>query len=87
MGFLLSVLLTLMALWISFYSGFSKQMILLSIFGFAFFQAIIQLLLFMHMREGTSGKIQTGTMIYAAFIAIVVVIGSVWVLSIGHMNH
>lgn len=47
----------------------------------------LQLLMFMHMTEGRDGKIQIGNILFARFIAIVVVIGSYWVMEIGHMNH
>jgi cytochrome aa3-600 menaquinol oxidase subunit IV len=91
-GFVLSIVLTLFALWIALYTDLSITMILIIIFGFAFLQAALQLLMFMHMTEssskgGITGRVQTGNILFAAFIAIVTVIGSVWVLSAGHAEH
>ncbi|MBA4493181.1 cytochrome aa3 quinol oxidase subunit IV [Paenactinomyces guangxiensis] len=86
-GFVLSIVLTLMALWVAFQSGLSLKSILVMIVILAIFQAVLQLLMFMHLTEGNSGKIQTGTMLYAAFIAITIVAGSIWVMSSGHAAH
>ncbi|SHE39807.1 cytochrome aa3 quinol oxidase subunit 4 [Seinonella peptonophila] len=85
-GYLLSVVLTLMALWITFSSGFSLSIIFAIIIVLAILQAVLQLLMFMHITERNS-KIQTGTMLYAAFIAITIVAGSIWVMSAGHAAH
>lgn len=86
MGFLFSILLTLMALWATFSSGFSMSIIFAVIIVLAICQAALQLLMFMHITERNS-KVQTGTMLYAAFIAITIVAGSIWVMSAGHAAH
>lgn len=81
-GFLLSITLTLVALWAGLYAGFSMTVIITIITVLAMCQAVLQLLMFMHMTEG-EGTIQTGTMLYAAFIGVVVVAGTIWVMSFG----
>ncbi|KZZ85411.1 MULTISPECIES: cytochrome aa3 quinol oxidase subunit IV [Bacillaceae] len=88
-GFALSIVLTLLALWVGLASGFSDTTILIIIFVFAFFQAALQLLMFMHMTESSSGWIQTLNTVFAAFIAIVIVAGTVWVMGShgGHSEH
>ncbi|UZJ79070.1 cytochrome aa3 quinol oxidase subunit IV [Fictibacillus sp. KU28468] len=94
-GYILSIVLTALALWVTFKTGFSKQTILIIIFIFAFLQAALQLLMFMHMTESSekssslTSKTQTGNILFAAFIAIVIVAGTVWVMSAGHahMDH
>lgn len=83
-GFALSIALTLLAVWVALYADFSLNVILTVIVIFAVFQAVLQLLMFMHMTEGSSGKFHTGTILYAAFIAIVVVAGTVWVMGSHH---
>lgn len=83
-GYLLSMVLTVLAIWVSFNSGFSVGIILWVIYIFAFLQAALQLIMFMHMTESSSANLQTGTILFALFIAIVVVTGSVWVMSSGH---
>ena len=85
-GFVLSIILTLLALWVALYSGFSLTALYAVVIIFAVLQAVLQLLMFMHVNEGGSGKIQSGTMLYAAFIAVVVVAGSVWVMA-SHHSH
>lgn len=85
-GFLFSIVLTLMALWTAFSSGFSVNIIFAVIIVLAICQAALQLLMFMHITERDS-KVQTGTMLYAAFIAITIVAGSIWVMSAGHAAH
>jgi cytochrome aa3-600 menaquinol oxidase subunit IV len=86
-GYLLSIVLTLLALWVAFKSGFSINVLMTFIYILAFLQAALQLLMFMHMTESSNGKYQTGTMFYAVFIAIVIAAGSVWVMSSGHAAH
>ncbi|MBY6038132.1 cytochrome aa3 quinol oxidase subunit IV [Fictibacillus nanhaiensis] len=91
-GFVLSIVLTLFALWIALGTDLSVTWILIIIFGFAFLQAALQLLMFMHVTEnsrkgGFSGRIQIGNVLFGAFVAIVIVIGSVWVMSAGHAKH
>lgn len=85
LGFLLSLVLTFLALWFAFSSHLSKTVILTSIIVLAILQALLQLLMFMHMTESKDGKWQTTNIIYAFFIAICVVAGSIWVMSFSGM--
>lgn len=85
-GFALSIILTLLALWIGFKSGLSNTMIVVAVVGLALIQATIQLLMFMHMTESEDSKIQSGTILYSLFIAVAVVAGTIWVMSFG-MTH
>ncbi|ATH93657.1 quinol oxidase subunit 4 [Bacillus glycinifermentans] len=84
-GFVLSIVLTLLALWVI-YTDLSMAAKLWIIFGFAIIQAGLQLLMFMHMTESDSGKIQVGNTLFAAFIAAAIVIGSIWIFA-AHSNH
>ncbi|MFD1359817.1 cytochrome aa3 quinol oxidase subunit IV [Fictibacillus halophilus] len=91
-GFVLSIVLTLFALWIALETDLSLTWILIIIFGFAFLQAALQLLMFMHVTENSTstkltGRVQVGNILFAAFVAIVIVIGSVWVMTAGHAKH
>lgn len=83
-GFLLSIALTFIAVWIGIRADLSAQTITILVFVLAFIQAAIQLFMFMHVSEGEHGKWQIGKMLSAAFIAIVIVVGSVWVLNSMH---
>lgn len=91
-GFVLSIVLTLFALWIALGTDLSLTWILIIIFGFAFLQAALQLLMFMHVTENSTstkitGRVQVGNILFAAFVAIVIVVGSVWVMTAGHAKH
>ncbi|WP_406686286.1 cytochrome aa3 quinol oxidase subunit IV [Rossellomorea vietnamensis] len=82
-GFILSIALTFLAVWFGLYTNMAYELIVAIVFVLAFIQAAIQLFMFMHVTEG-EGKWQVGKMMSAAFIAIVIVAGSVWVLSSMH---
>lgn len=85
-GYSLSIILTALALWAAFYGGFSTKVILIFISVFAFLQATIQLFLFMHVTETEDGPVQTGNMVHAFIALLIIVIGSLWVMSFG-MDH
>jgi cytochrome aa3-600 menaquinol oxidase subunit IV len=82
-GFILSIALTFLAVWFGLYTNLAYELIVAIVFVLAFIQAAIQLFMFMHVTEG-EGRWQVGKMMSAAFIAIVIVAGSVWVLSNMH---
>ena len=82
-GFILSLILTFAAVWFVFSSSLSKTAILSFIIMLALLQAGLQLFMFMHLTEGHNSRIQTGAIIYGFFVAITVVVGSIWVMSFG----
>ncbi|MFC4388635.1 cytochrome aa3 quinol oxidase subunit IV [Gracilibacillus marinus] len=86
-GFILSIALTLLAVFIKFKTDFSDTVILWTIGTLAIFQALIQLFMFMHVTEGNEGKINVINIIYSVFLALVIVFGSIWVLTTGHAAH
>jgi len=83
-GFVLSILLTVAAASIVYYTTFSDSVKVAIIGTLAIFQALVQLIMFMHITEGKSGGINIINIAYAVFLAIVVVVGSIWVLTTGH---
>ncbi|MFY4776082.1 cytochrome aa3 quinol oxidase subunit IV [Metabacillus sp. RGM 3146] len=85
-GFALSIIFTLVALWVGFNPALSSNAKLIIIFVFAFFQAAVQLLMFMHLTESDSGKWQIITILFSAFVALAFVLGSVWI-TMGHSDH
>lgn len=85
-GFLCSIALTFFAVWIALKTELSFHTILFIIGGLAVIQAGLQLYMFMHMNEGEDSKTQTINIIYAIFTAVVIVAGSIWVLSSGHTH-
>ncbi|HYK73217.1 MAG TPA: cytochrome aa3 quinol oxidase subunit IV [Pseudoneobacillus sp.] len=85
-GFISSLALTFFAVWVALKTNLSFKMILFIIGGLAIIQATLQLSMFMHLNEGDDGKVQTINIIYAIFTAVVIVAGSIWVLSSGHTH-
>ncbi|MEK4251048.1 cytochrome aa3 quinol oxidase subunit IV [Paenibacillus sp. FSL W7-1287] len=83
-GFLLSIVLTFAAVWVGKITDLSYSQIAIIVFAIAFIQAAVQLFMFMHVTEGEQGKWQLGKMFSAAFFAIVIVAGSVWVMNSMH---
>lgn len=85
-GFIFSLILTFSAALIALRTDLSFNAIMWIIGSLAFLQAGIQLFMFMHLREGEDGTANMVNMAYAVFTAIVIVAGSIWVMSSGHMH-
>ncbi|WP_078543764.1 cytochrome aa3 quinol oxidase subunit IV [Litchfieldia alkalitelluris] len=83
-GYLLSIIMTVLALIIAFKTDLSFNMIMLVIGALAILQAGLQLTMFMHVNEGESGTINVINMAYSIFLAVVIVAGTIWVLTSGH---
>ncbi|MFD3448417.1 cytochrome aa3 quinol oxidase subunit IV [Microbacteriaceae bacterium 4G12] len=77
-GFVLSLVLTFGALYVALYTSLPFSTIITVIVIMAVIQAALQLFMFMHMTEG-SGTIQSLTIGYSFFIALAIVVGSVWI--------
>ncbi len=86
-GFLASIIMTLLAIIVAFRTNLSGGAIMAIIGGLALLQAGLQLTMFMHVTEGKDGKSNVINMIYSAFLALVIVFGSIWILTSGHMAH
>ncbi|EIJ78361.1 cytochrome aa3 quinol oxidase subunit IV [Bacillus methanolicus PB1] len=86
-GFILSLVLTFTAAGVALKTSLPLKTIIWIIGSLAIVQAVLQLYMFMHMNEGEDAKAQTINIIYAFFIAVVTVAGSIWVMSSGHMYH
>lgn len=86
-GFLLSIALTFLALIVALRTSLSETVVYTIISILAFFQAGLQLFMFMHMSEGSEGWAKIIHTIYAIFMALVVVIGTIFVMTAGHPIH
>ncbi|RXJ01779.1 cytochrome aa3 quinol oxidase subunit IV [Anaerobacillus alkaliphilus] len=86
-GFLSSIIMTLLAIIVAFRTNLSGGAIMAIIGGLALLQAGLQLTMFMHVTEGKDGKSNVINMVYSAFLALVIVFGSIWILTSGHMAH
>ena len=86
-GFIASIVLTLLAVFVTLYTSMTFQAKVTIIFGFAFIQAALQLLMFMHLTEGKDGRVQLFKVIFAIIITLITVIGTYWVMQGGHSHH
>lgn len=86
-GFIASIVLTLLAVFVTLYTTLTFHAKVTIIFGFAFIQAAFQLLMFMHLTEGKDGQVQSFKVIFAIIITLVTVIGTYWVMQGGHSHH
>lgn len=80
-GFILSLVLTFAALFVAFKTSLSITIIVYIIGAFAFIQAGLQLFMFMHLKDGEENGAKMVNIFYAIFLALVVVFGSLWVMS------
>lgn len=86
-GFIASLALTFAAAWVALKTQMSFTVIMWIIGSMAILQAGLQLFMFMHMTEGEDGKTNIINIGYGVFCAVVIVVGSIWVLSSGHASH
>lgn len=86
-GYLLSIIMTLLAIIVAFRTSLPPKVIMTIIGALALFQAGLQLTMFMHVTEGKDGKTNVINMAYSFFLAVVIIGGSIWILTSGHMAH
>ena len=81
LGFVASLLLTVAAYRIVTHNELSDFLLHLTIFTFAVFQALVQLLFFLHL--GMESKPHWGmiTFLFTVLIIVVVIGGSLWIMS------
>jgi cytochrome aa3-600 menaquinol oxidase subunit 4 len=80
-GFIASLVLTFAALFIALKTSLSVTAIMYIIGALAFIQAGMQLFMFMHLRDGEEDGAKAVNIYFAIFLALVVVFGSIWVMS------
>lgn len=80
-GFIASLVLTFAALFVALKTSLSVTTIMYIIGTMAFIQAGMQLFMFMHLKDGEEDGAKAVNMYYAIFIALVIVFGSMWVMS------
>ncbi|WP_071459789.1 cytochrome aa3 quinol oxidase subunit IV [Bacillus massilinigeriensis] len=85
-GFFLSLALTFGAAFVALQAGLPANTVLWIIGSLAVIQAALQLYMFMHMNEGEDKAAQSINILYAVFIAVVIVAGSIWVMFSGHSH-
>lgn len=85
-GLILSLALTFAALGLVVLADLSRSITMTLIMILALLQAAMQLVMFMHMTESENGKVQVANILYSFFIALSIVVGTLWILA-AHFNH
>ncbi|QHT60867.1 cytochrome o ubiquinol oxidase subunit IV [Paenibacillus lycopersici] len=80
-GFILSIVLTVIPLLVVFETSMNKTGVIITIITMAVIQLLVQLLFFMHIREGQGPKYNVMALVLGLFIVVVIVAGSVWIMS------
>ncbi len=86
-GFFASLILTVIAAAVALKTDLSFNVVMWIIGSLAIIQAGLQLFMFMHVNEGEDKKAQIINIVYGIFIALVIVIGTIWVMTSGHAAH
>jgi cytochrome o ubiquinol oxidase operon protein cyoD len=84
-GFLLSLVLTLVSYFSVFYHLLSPAFLLYTILFLALVQTVIQLALFLHLGEESKPHRNLLTFLFMLSILIIVVWGSIWIMD--HLNY
>lgn len=80
-GFILSIVLTIIPLVLVMNHMLSKIPLLIMILVMAVLQFLVQLFFFMHIREGEKPRYNVMTLILGLVIVFTIVAGSVWIMS------
>lgn len=83
MGYLLSLLLTVAALWWVEASKGSARSTGILILSFAALQILVQLFFFMHVTESRGPRYHVMALAIGLFFVATVVLGSIWIMSFG----
>lgn len=86
-GFILSLVLTFVAAGVVLKMNLSANITMWIIGTLAIIQAGLQLFMFMHVSEGEDKKTQIINIAYGVFCALVIVIGTIWVMGFGNHMH
>ena len=80
-GFILSIVLTIIPLVLVMNQMMSKTATLITIMVMAVLQFVIQLFFFMHIREGEKPRYNVQTLILGLVIVLTIVLGSIWIMT------
>lgn len=80
-GFVMSVIITVAAYRIVAYKELSDLVLTLTIFGLAFFQALIQLIFMLHLGLETKPRWALITFLFTVFTLVIIVGGTLWIMS------
>src|SRR5438045_4058541 len=84
-GFVLSLVFTLIPYYMIVHKSFSARMLLIWIISFAFLQMAIQLIFFLHLGREKKPHFNLFFLVSTGGIILVVVVGSIWIMN--HLMH
>ncbi|MCM2973621.1 MULTISPECIES: cytochrome o ubiquinol oxidase subunit IV [Larsenimonas] len=79
-GFVLSVILTVIPFWMVMSGSFSKSVTAISIFVLAFIQLFVHLVYFLHMNRSSEQQWNVMAFVYTVIMVAILVIGSLWIM-------
>ncbi|MEI2376024.1 cytochrome o ubiquinol oxidase subunit IV [Priestia megaterium] len=80
-GFIFSIILTVIPLMLVLNHVFAKNILLSSILGMAVLQFFIQLFFFMHIKDGEKPRYNVMALILGIVFVITIVAGSIWIMT------
>jgi cytochrome o ubiquinol oxidase subunit IV len=80
LGFVLSIALTLFTYFIVVRHSFPRQTIVITISTFAILQAIVQLILFLHLAQESKPRSKLFMFLLMIAILIIVIAGTLWIM-------
>lgn len=84
-GFIVSLVLTFTAYFIVSNSYLEGMSAMIAVGVLAFSQMVIQLIFFLHLGEESKPRIKTFSFISMSIILLIIVVGSLWIMS--HLNY
>ncbi|EIT86980.1 cytochrome o quinol oxidase subunit IV [Fictibacillus macauensis ZFHKF-1] len=87
MGFVLSLILTVIPLWLVVQHVFAKGMLTIVITAIAVGQLLIQLFCFMHIKDGEKPRYHAIALVLGAVIVFTIVAGSIWIMTFNSQVH
>lgn len=83
-GFVLSLVLTLTAYWVT-VNGIDKTTLYLILAVLALVQMVVQLVFFLHLGEEARPRYKLATFLLMSFMLAIIVVGSIWIMD--NMNY
>ncbi|SFF25002.1 cytochrome o ubiquinol oxidase operon protein cyoD [Paenibacillus algorifonticola] len=80
-GFVLSIILTIIPIAIVMNDMLSKQLTIIVILIMAGLQFVVQLFFFMHLKDEAKPRYNTMALVFGLIILLTVVAGSIWIMS------
>ncbi|WP_409310157.1 cytochrome o ubiquinol oxidase subunit IV [Pectobacterium sp. B1J-3] len=85
-GFVLSVILTVIPFGMVMAGSASHNIILLSVLGCAVIQIVVHLVYFLHLNTSSEQRWNVVALVFTVLIIAIVVVGSIWIMMSAHHN-